>query len=484
MSELVERPIPAKALIAGLRAVGYSFPTAVADIIDNSISAKATKIQVYSDPLPSTKVPYFCILDNGCGMTYDELDNAMLFGSDRSQKTDSDIELGRFGLGLKTASLSQCTRFTVATKKEGCFNAFAFDLENVERTNKIQLCKLNSDEIDALPCIDVLKTYESGTLVVWNNFDRIEVSTRNFEDSFRDAVAEAKKHVELVYHRFYNDVKIYFNNIRIEERDPFLSNSHGAAQEGRPVTIPGTSIVVIPHTLPYANSLNAEQMRLLGNPKSIYDDQGFFLYRNKRLISWGSWMRMAYRSELNKLARIQVDIPSSMDKEWILDVKKSSAKIPDKLKNRIKIALKDSISKSQRATRFPGIKELSVENKVWDSVIGRDNHVKYQINQDNPILSTLRGCIGKNENRLLDIFISQIEAFFPKQRILKDYAETRIVDNSGEDEEEEVLIQQVEATVDMCDPEMKKVMLMNLLLAEAYQKIAYRRKEIEERILK
>ena len=139
MSELVERPIPAKALIAGLRAVGYSFPTAVADIIDNSISAKATKIQVYSDPLPSTKVPYFCILDNGCGMTYDELDNAMLFGSDRSQKTDSDIELGRFGLGLKTASLSQCTRFTVATKKEGCFNAFAFDLENVERTNKIQL---------------------------------------------------------------------------------------------------------------------------------------------------------------------------------------------------------------------------------------------------------------------------------------------------------------------------------------------------------
>ena len=148
MSELVERPIPAKALIPGLRAVGYSFPTAVADIIDNSISAKATKIQVYSDPLPSTKVPYFCILDNGCGMTYDELDNAMLFGSDRSQKTDSDIELGRFGLGLKTASLSQCTRFTVATKKEGCFNAFAFDLENVERTNKIQLCKLNSDEID------------------------------------------------------------------------------------------------------------------------------------------------------------------------------------------------------------------------------------------------------------------------------------------------------------------------------------------------
>lgn len=484
MSELIDRPIPAKALIAGLRAVGYSFPTAVADIIDNSISAKAKKIQVYSDPLPPTKVPYFCILDNGCGMTYDELDNAMLFGSDRSQKIDSDIELGRFGLGLKTASLSQCTRFTVATKKEGILNAFAFDLENVERTNKIQLCKLNGSEIDALPCIGELKTHESGTLVVWNNFDRIEVSTKNFEDSFRDAVAEAKKHVELVYHRFYNDVEIYFNNIRIEERDPFLSNSHGAAQEGRPVTIPGTSIIVIPHTLPYANSLTIEQMKLLGNPKSIYDDQGFFLYRNKRLISWGSWMRMAYRSELNKLARIQVDIPSSMDHEWVLDVKKSSAKIPDKLKDRIKIALKDSISKSQRVTRFPGLKELSVENKIWDSVVERDNHVKYQINRNNPVLSILRNCIGKNENRLLDILLSQIEAYFPKQRVLKDNAERMFIDNSGDDEEEESLIQQIENSIAMCDPEIKRAMIENLLLSESYQKIAYKRKEIEERVLK
>ena len=282
----------------------------------------------------------------------------------------------------------------------------------------------------------------------------------------------------------FNDVEIYFNNIRIEERDPFLSNSHGAAQEGRPVTIPGTSIIVIPHTLPYANSLTIEQMKLLGNPKSIYDDQGFFLYRNKRLISWGSWMRMAYRSELNKLARIQVDIPSSMDHEWVLDVKKSSAKIPDKLKDRIKIALKDSISKSQRVTRFPGLKELSVENKIWDSVVERDNHVKYQINRNNPVLSILRNCIGKNENRLLDILLSQIEAYFPKQRVLKDNAERMFIDNSGDDEEEESLIQQIENSIAMCDPEIKRAMIENLLLSESYQKIAYKRKEIEERVLK
>ena len=79
------------------------------------------------------------------------------------------------------------------------------------------------------------------------------------------------------------------------------------------INVDGSDITVIPYTLPFANSLTPDEKTLLGNPKSIYDEQGFYLYRNKRLISWGSWMRMGIRSELNKLARIQVDIPSTLD---------------------------------------------------------------------------------------------------------------------------------------------------------------------------
>ncbi len=97
------------------------------------------------------------------------------------------------------------------------------------------------------------------------------------------------------------------------------------------------------YTLPFANTLTTEEKALLVNPKSIYDEQGFYLYRNKRLISWGSWMHMGIRSELNKLARIQIDIPSSLDSMWMLDVKKSSAKIPDSVKDQIKVAVDDSI---------------------------------------------------------------------------------------------------------------------------------------------
>ena len=135
MSELVEREFPAKALMTGFRSMGYSFSTAVADIIDNSISAEATKIEIFSDPL--CEDPYFCILDNGHGMNSEKLNNAMLPGSNRDDVADSDIELGRFGLGLKSASLSQCKVFTVATKQDDVLLAMSFDLNEIENKNKL-----------------------------------------------------------------------------------------------------------------------------------------------------------------------------------------------------------------------------------------------------------------------------------------------------------------------------------------------------------
>ena len=284
MSNLVERQVPPKALLTGLRAIGYSFSTAVADIIDNSISAEATEIRIFSDPLDDS--PYFCVLDNGYGMTASELDNAMLLGSDRENKTDSKLELGRFGLGLKSASLSQCREFTVASKRYGKIRAMSFDLDVIEKEDKLLLKQLDTNEIDSLPYIEELKKYESGTLVIWTKFDKIETRAKNFEDSFRSVVADSKKHVELVFHRFYDSVSIYFNNKRIEKRDPFLLDSVGRQQTGRTSKIPidKSIITIIPYTLPFANTLTSEEKALLGNPKSIFDEQGFYLYRNERLI--------------------------------------------------------------------------------------------------------------------------------------------------------------------------------------------------------
>lgn len=480
MSESVERQFPAKTLLLGLRAIGYSFSTAVADIIDNSISAEATEIKIYSDPLAD--IPFFCILDNGYGMTTKELDNAMLFGSNREDKEECELELGRFGLGLKSASLSQCRKFIVASKKYGKIRAMAFDLDLID--DKLWLLQLDQNEIDLLPHINDLRNYETGTLVIWEKFDKIEGLAKNFEVSFREAVAESKKHVEFVFHRFYNQIKIYYNEKRIERRDPFLTDSLGRQQTGRTsnITVDGSTITIIPYTLPFANTLTTEEKALLGNPKSIFDEQGFYLYRNKRLISWGSWMRMGIRSELNKLARIQVDIPSTLDSVWMLDVKKSSAKIPDKIRDRIRIAVEDSIVRSKRTVKNPGLKEANIEHKIWDKINEHDGNVRYVINRDNPFIQALSSVIGTEENELLEVLLSQIEACIPKYRIQNDVIDSLNIVNSMDDAENDVLVEQVLKCVGFFPKEQQANKLMELLGLEAYKTIADKKAELLKRV--
>ena len=481
MGEYVEKQFPVKTLLTGLRAIGYSFSTAVADIIDNSVSAEAKAVYLYFDPIAD--VPFFCILDNGYGMNFAELNNAMMPGSDRTDKEDSELELGRFGLGLKSASLSQCREFIVASKKYGKINAMSFDLDVIEDCHLI-LKVLDKDEIEKLPYINQLHSYESGTLVVWNKFDKIESTAKSFEDSFRSVVADAKKHVEFVFHRFYDDIEIYFNNKRVERRDPFLLGSFGRQQTGRTtkISIGDSIITVTPYTLPFANSLTSEEKALLGNPKSIYDEQGFYIYRNRRLISWGNWMRMGIRSELNKLARIQVDIPSSLDEVWTLDVKKSSAKIPDIIKNQIKASVEDSVVRSKRTTRFPGVKEQSAEVRIWDRINEHEGKIRYQINREAPAIVALDRALGEREKELFEMVLSQIECYLPKYSISNDNMDALTIVNSGDDAEEESLIKEIETIIALCDEDIKESVFENIFMGENYQRLIGRKDEIRRRI--
>ncbi len=478
MSNLVEREFPAKALMFGLRSMGYSFSTAVADIIDNCIPAQATRIDVFSDPL--AEVPYFCVLDNGHGMNRKKLDNAMLPGSDREDVPDSEIELGRFGLGLKSASLSQCREFIVASKAFGKLNCMSFDLDVIEEKNKLFLKELSDEETNKLPHINDLKKYETGTLVIWTKFDNIENSAKTFEDSFRTLVGEAKKHIELTFHRFYKDLEVYFNGKRIEKRDPFLLDSVGRQQTGRTTTIVfnDSSITITPYTLPFAKTLTPDEKALLGNPKSIYEEQGFYIYRNRRLIISGTWLRMGIRSELNKLARIKVDIPSSLDSIWMLDVKKSTAKIPDVMKEKIKMAVEDSIVRSKRTVKNPGVKEAAPEHKVWDRINEHDGNVRYTINRDNPLIQALYQTIDDKQSELLDDLLSLLEECIPKYRIHNDVIDSIHIENDADNAEEEELMGQVYRCLDLFPEDSREETLKQLLLSEGYRKIAHRRDEM------
>ena len=474
MSQIKTIIPPATSLLKGLRAIGYNFSTAVADIIDNSITAQANEIKMYFDPLDET--PYFLIFDNGYGMNASELENAMLFGSDREGKIDCEQDLGRFGLGLKSASLSQCKKFVVISKRYGRINAMSYDIDEIEKTNNWDLQILSQEEINAYPYVEKLSKIDSGTIVIWNKFDKIESeSGDNFENSFRSIVADMKKHIEYVFHRYYDQISIYINEKRIEKRDPFLLTSL-KGQHGRKtdIKIKGCErpIEVIPHTLPFANTLSQEEKALLGNPKSIYDEQGFYIYRNKRLIYWGNWMHMGYKSELNKLARIQVDIPSDLDEMWSLDVKKSSAKIPDIIKEQIKSAIEESTIKSKRVIRYRGDNEAKSEVPIWNRIKDRNGFVKYEINRDNPLIKIISENIGNNENEIFENLLSQIEFYLPKSRIQNDNADAINIINGDEDSiEESKLISDVIKCLSIFPEGLRENQLDKILKCEAYSKI-------------
>lgn len=430
MAYCEQAPKPA-VLLSAIRAIGYSFETAVADIIDNSISAQAKNIRIFSEP---SGEPYFAFLDDGTGMTKGELRNALLLGSDRSEKCDAPMELGRFGLGLKSASFSQCRCFTVVTKQEATINAMSFSLDDVEASGTWRTAILDKSELKKVPEVGRLLQYEHGTLVVWRDFDRLRVNTTNFETSFRRLVKMAKSHVEYVFHRFYDEIGIYFNEEHVEKRDPFLLDSYGMQQEGRGVSVEvdGHKIHITPYSLPYASALSQDERRLLGNPKSIYDEQGLYLYRNRRLIAWGSWFRTEVRSELNKLARVKVDIPSSLDEIWMLDVKKSSAKIPDKIRDSIRIAVGDSVSRSRGAVSKPGEREAMAEHKVWIRELKGVNAVEYVINRENPTYKVLRSSLSGDELALFEQFVDDVQDYLPKHQIHIDQAGDLVISNGEE----------------------------------------------------
>lgn len=485
MGHIIEKQPPAKNLITGIRAIGYNFSTAVADIIDNSISAQANRIDVISDV--SEDKAFVEFLDNGTGMTYGELENAMLLGSSRIGREDGDIELGRFGLGLKAASLSQCRVFTVISKVSDSLNAIAFDLNLIEAENKWILRVLDDDEISIIPNIDKLLDYKSGTLVVWCEFDKIQGSSKKFEDSFRDAVADAKRHVETVFHRFYATHEIFFNFRRIEKRDPFLCGSTPRQQTGHTerLKVNGQIISVTPYSLPYWNTITDEEKALLGYPKSLHNDQGFYLYRNRRLISWGSWLRMGLKSEQNKLARIQVDIPSSLDTIWMLDVKKSSARIPDIIREQLRASVKDSFVRSKKAVRFPGLKEQQAENPVWIRIINaHEKTALYSINRDNPLTVELFDNLGQGEARLLEILLSQIETSLPKHSIWNDHSDESVkIPDRRDTVDEEQLISELMDILGMAKPEDRADLLDKLLNSEAYGTLKDRADSIARRII-
>ena len=256
-----EREVPPRAsiLVESLRDIGYSLQTAVADIIDNSLTAGARRIELLAET--HAKVPTIGILDDGAGMTETELLEAMRPGSRSPLAARAVTDLGRFGLGLKTASFSQCRRLTVLTRKEGEVSCAVWDLDKVAARDKWIVELPGSSEGTRWP----ESLVSDGTLVVWEKLDRlIGPDGSGARQDFVRQLDETATHLEFVFHRFLfgregreGSVKMFLNGRELRPFDPFHSH-HPATQHHQEerFQLDGREIRIRPVTLPHHDKVS------------------------------------------------------------------------------------------------------------------------------------------------------------------------------------------------------------------------------------
>ena len=426
-------PKPA-ALIESLRSIGYNLPTAIADIIDNSISADAKSVEVtfHWDGANS----WIRILDDGRGMTEAELYEAMRPGSQNPLQKRSAQDLGRFGLGLKTASFSQARRLTVASRRRGqAVSTREWDLDYVEKVNEWRL--LIEPTADSTLWLQPLETRPSGTTVLWTKLDRLTLGEQVVDAAtharFNDAIDHVRAYLALIFHRFLENrtLKISINTIPVEPWNPFFEN-HPATYRTPVESIPygNSTLEFRGYILPHKDKLTDQEFKSLGGMNGWNAHQGFYIYRNRRLLVFGDWLRLGgptiwTRDEQYKLARVRLDISNDADSDWQLDVKKSRARPPALIRER----LTDLASKirfqarsvfahrGQYGPRAPAPQELE---RPWNSSVRNGKRV-YVINRQHPMVQTiLSACNNKSE---VDALLRLLEETVPVEQIWLDTAE-------------------------------------------------------------
>ena len=424
-------------LIESTRSIGYSFESALADIIDNSIGKNAKRIDVVFD---SDNEPYLAVIDDACGMSKEELEDAMRYGSKSSLDKRDEKDLGRFGLGLKTASLSQCRSLTVITKRNGLISAAKWDLDHIIEVNGWSLIEYEPNEINSLMFADQIKNRESGTVVIWEKFDRVLASTNNIQKTFDDKICIARKHISLIFHRFMSEidgVKIYFNYDQVMPIDPFLE-SNPATQRlvEQSIFVDGCEIKVKPFILPYQSKMSINDRKQLGEMQDLKQSQGFYIYRNKRLIIAGTWFKLVRSYELNKLARIRVDIPNSLDSIWEIDIKKSTASLPDKIKRNLVSVIESTVNHSERVFSYRGRRVNSGNDNiehVWNVIDDRGS-IKYEINKNTLLFQNLENKLDDQQMRYLASFLEIVEDYFPYEDVYYRIAKNDITCKSSKED--------------------------------------------------
>ena len=425
-------------LMGSMRSMGYSFEAAIADIIDNSITAKASTIRIL---FPSTPMDELAIgiLDDGLGMSSQTLLEAMRYGSTASEEARDEEDLGRFGLGLKSASLSQCKLLTVVSYFENRVSSFSWDYDYILNQKKWVTKELDDNEISCLPYYKELLELKRGTLIIWQNFDTLHKSNEGLVfDALNGLRSKLDQYLGLVFHRFLSsknkNLKIYINNHRIIPLDPFLeSHPKTTTKKERSIAIHDSSgnerlIYIKPFILPFISDLSENDKKLIGGLENLRQRQGFYIYRNNRLIIWGTWFGMKPRAELTKNARIRVDIPNSLDDIWSINITKQTASLPKRIQNQLKNTVIQALEISTIKHTHRGRKENIDEERdyIWQRYADRNSSYYYTVNQESKLFKYVQSQMDEKDFDLFLMFLGEVEKNIPIQQMYVDRSNDKV----------------------------------------------------------
>lgn len=433
----------AAAMLESLRAYGYSLNSAIADLIDNSITAKARNVWItlrwYGEK------SWITIRDDGIGMSEEQLSKAMVAGSQSPLNQREEHDLGRFGLGLKTASLSLARSLTVASKTGNTPVAVRrWDLDYIAelQTNEWRLLKTgrnNSGEKLA-----GIESQSAGTVVLLENLDKLcsgtVVASPAHRDEFYHQIDSLRDHLGMIFHRFLaapSKLKIYINGETdaqlVKAWDPFFSK-HKATEPKPVVKIPfgKTATVVQGFILPHKDMLTQDGYEEAGGALGWNAHQGFYVYRGDRLLVSGSWLGLRegaskWRAEEHyKLARIRVDITNKMDSDWNIDVKKSLATPPQNVAlglvryaSQVRVEAREIFA---HRGKYGKRKRAETIGKVWMARQSRGQNT-YSLDRQHPLIQGFLTQIGPRKKEAEAIF-RLIEETVPVEQIWLDSAES------------------------------------------------------------
>jgi hypothetical protein len=437
-------PPHAGSMLESLRGLGYAPATALADLIDNSIAANSSTVAIHLEWAgPESWVR---IVDDGEGMDDPALEAGMRLGARDPRAVRITSDLGRFGLGLKTASFSQARRLTVASRRSGRSTVcLRWDLDLVGQEASAEWPLFEGPAPGSERLLAPLDHMEHGTVVLWEKLDRIVTDGFTAADMI-ELADRVEAHLAMTFHRLVDgqqpELRLVLNGAPVKPWDPYLIGHPSKALESAEYRILHTTGVTVQcHVLPHRDMLRPAEQVVAAGLGGWTQQEGFYVYRNRRLLLPGGWLGLGDggkswpRDEAHRLARIRLDIPNSADAEWKINVLKSMASPPVRLRSQLHRLASETRETARRVFAHRGHISPVIGTRpnavaeVWQARRSAQG-TSYRIDRDHDLVASVLDRAGLLKPDILAL-LRLVEETVPVQRVWLDTAEDKETPRTG-----------------------------------------------------